>query len=1233
MKIKTNRWNLKSVVLFPPVVGRGIYPKTNTAPKAAELPRAVGTPIIMRSRQRKFRRSSFVEIATLSLALLAIFSSSSSGQDPACCGSWTQRSPLASPSARQHHTMAYDSVRHVVVLFGGEGPLGDTWEWDGNTWMQIAVTGPSARDESAMVFDSARGVVVLFGGGDHNNPQAMGETWEYPVGGAWVRRANSSGPGATTGPSPRVRHAMAYDSIRGKTVLFGGLDASGPGGALVAQADTWEWDGTAWTLRASTGPAARTSHAMAYDSARGQTVLFGGFGDVVYGDTWEWDGAAWTQKATTGPSARYDHAMAYAGGCPRTMLFAGYDSSGRVGNNWEWDGTVWTPLTTGPGARNGHKMAYDSFRRRFVLFGGYALPTGWNAETWEFTTARPFMFRRGRKDDFALPTDPTVRSARLNNALPGVTWAAFDDETPNRYVGHTFRNLPANIVRAELIIRMKPLDDAPNNDSLHLGLVSGPPATWAWQLNIRNLPGAGGTWNFGVNPTTTFTLNLGNLPTGVNILAKLASDRYLDLIVQDDTEIDWVDLRVWTCPRRPFFFGLAHSPLGQALLSPGANGELLVSNIGSSGQDGILVDLNNIEPANLGGFSWSLEMPEPLPIGAVMRTDGTGQFDGVPDLPAGSQGVEQVAAGLRILPPDFSSSGASTYDIALYRNDTLVYRQLAMTGSPGIMLNDSKPRRCSCKGLHWSWIIGKLSGAAAELQIAAGPTVVADRIDFTPNGATHNMELLQTATAQATGVPSFKVSTELVDTFGYSHLALGSAVLEGAGFLTLTNLGSSGQDGVEISFGKVDSFDVGLDPIVDAEGNPSHYIGAYLEAIAIGSLNGVPGQPLGVTRFTQVGPGIYDITADFTAIGSPTQHVQVFNQGTLVADFPGHTGPVGTASAWVNGIGKLGGGTDCIRARWPDNTSFLISGADGTSYIGDELRILAEGAQTINYKSALQLLTAGIPEITVVDAQSAFRPAPLGNISTRLQVGTADRVMIAGFIVQGSAPKHVLLRAIGPSLIQFGVPDALADPVLELHGPAGFTTVINNNWMDDPVQKAAILATGLAPTNNLEAAIDATLNPGTYTAIAKGNNNTTGVGLVEVYDLNATSGSLLANISTRGFVQTGDKVMIGGFIVVSQPTRVIVRAIGPSLTQFGVPDALANPTLQLRDSNGTLVIANNDWQDDPAQAAQLTAAGLAPTNPLESGLATTLSPGLYTALVAGVNNATGNAVVEAYALP
>ena len=181
-----------------------------------------------------------------------------------------------------------------------------------------------------------------------------------------------------------------------------------------------------------------------------------------------------------------------------------------------------------------------------------------------------------------------------------------------------------------------------------------------------------------------------------------------------------------------------------------------------------------------------------------------------------------------------------------------------------------------------------------------------------------------------------------------------------------------------------------------------------------------------------------------------------------------------------------------------------------------------------------------------------------------------------------------------------------------------------------PRRQLAILATGLAPTNNLEAAIDTTLNPGAYTAVVRGKNNTSGVALVEVYDLSQAVLAKLANISTRAFVSTGDNIVIAGFVLGgnSGNTRMVIRGVGAA----GVPNPLSDPTLELRDANGALIGSNNNWQDDPAQASALVAAGLAPSNPLDAAIMATLPPGLYTALLAGSNNGTGVGLVEVYDL-
>jgi sugar lactone lactonase YvrE len=253
----------------------------------------------------------------------------------------------------------------------------------------------------------------------------------------------------------------------------------------------------------------------------------------------------------------------------------------------------------------------------------------------------------------------------------------------------------------------------------------------------------------------------------------------------------------------------------------------------------------------------------------------------------------------------------------------------------------------------------------------------------------------------------------------------------------------------------------------------------------------------------------------------------------------------------------------------------------------------------------------------------------LANISTRAFVQTGDKVMIGGFIITGSGQKRVIVRAIGPSLVNHGITNPLQNPTLELHDHTGTVIASNDNWMNAP-NRQEIINSGLAPTNNLESAILTSLNPGAYTAVVRGVNNGTGIALVEVYDLNTSALSELTNISTRGFVETGDNVMIGGFINSggNGNTQVLVRALGPSLRPFGITNPLPNPTLKIANANGQVVASNDDWKTTQQSAIQGT--GLAPMNDLESAILISLPNAAHTAIVADKNGASGVALIEVY---
>jgi hypothetical protein len=271
--------------------------------------------------------------------------------------------------------MAYDSQRGRTVHYGGNISniwfFGDTKEWNGSTWTTVVTAG--VRSDHAMAYDSQHGCVVMFGGGYKAAPflpwvnLADTATWN---GNAWTSVA-------TSGPAARSYHAMAHDSQRGRTVMFGG--SSGGSNFL---GDTWEWNGSNWTQVATSGPSARYGHALAYDSQRGRTVLFGGAGSSGFlGDTWEWDGATWTQVAVTGPAA--SGCMAYDSQRGKTVLFT-YSLS-----TWQWDGTAWTQLAI-PGPANGGSMVYDSQRGRIVLVEAGGNPP---RPTWELVGNPPQTLR------------------------------------------------------------------------------------------------------------------------------------------------------------------------------------------------------------------------------------------------------------------------------------------------------------------------------------------------------------------------------------------------------------------------------------------------------------------------------------------------------------------------------------------------------------------------------------------------------------------------------------------------------------------------------------------------------------------------------------------------------------------------------------------------------------------------------------------------------------------------
>jgi hypothetical protein len=315
---------------------------------------------------------------------------------------------------------------------------------------------------------------------------------------------------------------------------------------------------------------------------------------------------------------------------------------------------------------------------------------------------------------------------------------------------------------------------------------------------------------------------------------------------------------------------------------------------------------------------------------------------------------------------------------------------------------------------------------------------------------------------------------------------------------------------------------------------------------------------------------------------------------------------------------------------WTQQTKLIAEDGTNDDLFGNSVAMSVRtgfvGAGMATVGNASQQGKAYVFEASAPTVSPSPPRGRLQNISTRVRAETGDNIPIAGFIIAGSDAKRVLLRGLGPSLAQAGVADPLQDPTLELYNSAGTLVLANDNWKD--AQQADIAATGLAPSDDRESAIVVTLSPSSHTAVLRGKNNSTGVSLVEVYDLNQSANSELANISTRGFVQTGNNVVIGGFIPVGGATRLVIRGLGPSLEKHAVANSLQDPTLELRNKDGDLILENDNWKD--TQRAEIEATGLAPERDAESAIVTTLQPAPATAIVRGQAGTTGVGLVEIY---
>lgn len=549
--------------------------------------------------------------------------------------------------------------------------------------------------------------------------------------------------------------------------------------------------------------------------------------------------------------------------------------------------------------------------------------------------------RVGFEDAFSATSldPPTSRSAPLDSVRPAGTWKNCDDATGARGFGHTFQGLPPAIVRATLEIRMRAHAGA-SNDTIQLSLNAvGGPAVFEWTSPIARLPEANGSWNAGAD--RIFRLNLVNLrPTegSENLLGALVRGN-LDLYVADDTEVDHAVLRVWCCPPPRNDFGLFDLGLGQAILEPQPDNTLVVSGLTDSGEDGVRFDSGQVE-----GMFWTFDMPDNPAIGATLRSETRGQINDAADRPVAIQGVQAVPEGLRILAPDFSTLGASSYGMRILRRGNVVYQASNLDGSPGLLMNEARPKRCSYKLIPPKaiWKIGTAAAAEGQLALEGGPTVLADQIEFIPEGATVVAESISGLAATATRMSAFYVRDVGITAFGLPCRAFGGAVLEPTrDVLALTHIGDTGLDGVALDVSGMDQAQFDFPNVNPAEWRP----GAAVQLSMVGRLEGNPkSSMIGVQAYKDA-QGRYAIVAGpWRDWGLASQRAEIYQGGVFVAAFPNRHGPIADADAaptrWTAAATNTASGRlDGVVLRYSIDTALVV---DGQTFVGDELRILVE---------------------------------------------------------------------------------------------------------------------------------------------------------------------------------------------------------------------------------------------------------------------------------------------------
>lgn len=660
------------------------------------------------------------------------------------------------------------------------------------------------------------------------------------------------------------------------------------------------------------------------------------------------------------------------------------------GAAWVWDGGIWNPGT-------GYGIADFTFSINGLI--------------------NRITRRCGFKDNCALPVDNTWRSPALNAVYPGAPWKQMDDTTSDRWVGHTFRNLPNNIVRARLVFEAIP--DATNggtfNDAITLGLCNNPsnpvpPPYWMFSRRLEALPEANGHWD--TNGKTIFTLDLHNLPDGGNVIGMMNATGMLDTWVVDDTTVDWMRLEIWTCPPPLAPFGLPIEVLGNATLGPWDPVERALSlrNLGSSGNDGVDIKLGRAS-----GFSWGITNSNSTLTAPGKSTRSTlfGPRTSSEESPLGS--VQTVGHGSFFdVFADFSAIGWSGYTVQPMRADGSVIASVPLAHPNGIQIEPGGGGGGGFKVSFYVWIRDiRIICIVVDLPSSARINGISydnvRSIALVPTGS-GSAECVTKARLTGTNIPEMLATHwrpaffDVFADFSTSDLnQLGEAHDDGQQ-VAVSNIGSSGQDGVSVDLdpGKARSAGWRLQLEADLDSDGEYLPGTGFQIDAFGSVGGSPGHPLGSLQYIR-SSSFFDIFADFSDIGSNHKRIEVWDHGTFVGAIPNYSPDhIGTASRFPIKFGKLGRfGLKCFWLGYEVPTLFQFG---PIAYVGDELRVLTEDVSgPIDYLERMSVTTLKSHELSIWEADVV--PA------TRTVTGTVTLQDFEGNV--GAQTVDIEIRPVG----------------------------------------------------------------------------------------------------------------------------------------------------------------------------------------------------------------------------